>query len=39
MNKKLEMWGQKEGGILSGNGYEFDSISCGGLHTLGINSG
>lgn len=39
INKKLRMWGQKEGGILGGDGEEFDQISCGGLHTLGIRNG
>ena len=33
------MFGQTEGGITAGNGYKFDSISCGGLHTLGIRNG
>ena len=33
------MWGQKEGGIISGNGHLFDKVSCGGLHTLGIRDG
>ena len=33
------MWGQKEGGILGGDSEEFDQISCGGLHTLGIRNG
>lgn len=36
INGKLKMWGQKEGGILGGDGWEFDSVCCGGLHTLGI---
>lgn len=33
------MFGQTEGGITAGNGYKFDYISCGGLHTLGIRNG
>lgn len=33
------MFGQKEGGILGGDGSEFDDISCGGLHTLAIKKG
>lgn len=36
---KLYMWGQEEGGILGGNGWEFDDICCGGLHTLAIKDG
>lgn len=33
------MWGQLEGGITSGNGAIFDSVNCGGLHTLAIRDG
>ena len=33
------MWGQKSGGIISGNGHKFDRVACGGLHTLGILDG
>jgi alpha-tubulin suppressor-like RCC1 family protein len=33
------MFGQHEGGITSGSGHIFDSVSCGGLHTLGISNG
>jgi|JI10StandDraft_1071094.scaffolds.fasta_scaffold7432238_1 alpha-tubulin suppressor-like RCC1 family protein len=33
------MFGQSEGGIISGHGHKFDSVSCGGLHTLGIKDG
>lgn len=33
------MFGQSECGIISGNGFKFDSVSCGGLHTLGIREG
>lgn len=33
------MFGQPEGGIISGNGQLFDTISCGGLHTIGIRNG
>lgn len=33
------MLGQSEGGIVSGSGFQFDFISCGGLHTLGILNG
>jgi alpha-tubulin suppressor-like RCC1 family protein len=33
------MLGQKEGGIVSGNGHIFDEVSCGGLHTLGLRKG
>jgi hypothetical protein len=30
------MWGQKEGGIISGDGYYFDDVCCGGLHTVAL---
>jgi alpha-tubulin suppressor-like RCC1 family protein len=33
------MWGQKEGGILAGDGAIFDYVACGGLHTLAIRDG
>ena len=33
------MWGQAEGGILAGRDQRFDSVSCGGLHTLAIRDG
>lgn len=33
------MFGQHEGGITSGQGHNFDSVCCGGLHTLGIRKG
>lgn len=33
------MWGQQEGGIIAGSGTIFDSVSCGGLHTLAIREG
>lgn len=36
LNGELMMWGQLEGGITAGNGAIFDSVSCGGLHTLAI---
>jgi alpha-tubulin suppressor-like RCC1 family protein len=39
VNGLLHMWGQKEGGILSGNGATFDYVACGGLHTLAIREG
>jgi alpha-tubulin suppressor-like RCC1 family protein len=34
----LIMFGQHEGGIISGAGHPFDSVACGGLHTLGIRN-
>lgn len=32
------MWGPQEGGIAMGSGYQFDRISCGGLHNIGIKN-
>jgi alpha-tubulin suppressor-like RCC1 family protein len=37
--KPLVMLGQREGGIISGNGHSFEAVSCGGLHTLGLRKG
>lgn len=36
---RLRMWGQKGGGITSGDGYAFDDVSCGGLHTIALKDG
>lgn len=39
LNGQLKMWGQKEGGIISGDGYAFDDIECGGLHSVALKDG
>jgi hypothetical protein len=33
------MWGQTSNGIISGHGKQFDSVCCGGLHTIGLYKG
>ena len=39
INRKLKMWGQRAGGIVAGDGYVFDDIECGGLHSVGVRDG
>lgn len=39
INGTLTIWGQEDCGITGGTGYSFDSIACGGLHTLGVKDG